>query len=153
ANAQARSGEVPDGTALRVKPHTIAILEAGIPTLPTAAISAGQQGGATPFGTIGHGDATLQTGLHLLYRGAPDWAIGAGALFAPSPTTDPEYGGLASLPRTHSRSYLTLGAEGRYVPLHWKSFEGWVGVDIGAVVIADRFSTDTAAQVPTILGK
>jgi hypothetical protein len=134
------------------RPHTIAELEAGIIALPTAPISAGQKGGNTPFGTIGHGDATIQTGIHVLYRWTRDLAIGAGALFAPDPTSDTEYGGLRSLPRTHARSYLFLGGEGRYVPIHYKFLEAWAGLSAGAVVIADRFTTDAGDTVPSILG-
>ena len=133
------------------RPHTVAELEAGIIALPTAPISAGQRGGDTPFGTIGRGDATLQTGIHVLYRFTRELEIGAGALFAPSPTSDKEYGGLRALPRTHSRSYLFLGGEGRYIPLHYKYFEAWVGLSVGGVVIADRFVTE-GDSVPTILG-
>src|SRR5512140_2400677 len=135
------------------RPHTIAERELGFIALPNAPISNNQKGGKVPFlGTISKGDATLQTGLHLLYRGAPDWAFGAGALFAPFPTSDSNAGGLGPLPRTHARSYLTLGAEGRYVPLHLKWLEGWVGLTMGGVVIADRFTTDVGDAVPPILG-
>ncbi len=135
------------------RPHTVAELEAGIIALPNAPISPGQRGGdAFIFGKIGRGDATVQTGIHVLYRFGRDYAIGAGALFAPSPTSDEQYGGLSSLPRTHSRSYLFLGGEGRYIPLHYKYFEAWVGLSTGAVIVADRFTTEAGDEVPTILG-
>jgi hypothetical protein len=144
----------PGSTLSRIidRPHTIAELEAGIIALPTAPISAGQSGGATPFGTIGRGDATLQTGLHVLYRWEPRFAVGAGVLFAPLPTSDTEYGGLRQLPRTHSRSYFFIGGEGRYVPIHYKFLEGWIGLSAGAVVVADRFITDAGDAVAPILG-
>jgi hypothetical protein len=141
----------PTNMGLIDRPHTIAEFEAGILTLPTAPISASQRGGATPFGTIGRGDATVQTGLHLLYRGGRDWAIGAGALFAPRPSTDDQYGGLASLKRSHARSYLWLGMEGRYLPYRTRFVETWVGLTVGGVIVADRFSTDVP-PVPAIFG-
>ncbi len=134
------------------RPHTVAELEAGIIALPTAPISAGQTGGDTPFGTIGRGDATMQTGLHVLYRWHRSFAVGAGALFSPIPTSDSQYGGLRSLPRTHSRSYFFLGTEARYIPFHYRFLEGWVGVSLGGVVVADRFITDAGDKVPPILG-
>lgn len=134
------------------RPHTIAELEAGIIALPTAPISAGQSGGDTPFGTIGRGDSTLQTGIHVLYRWERRFAIGAGLLLAPLPTSDTEYGGLRSLPRTHSRSYFFIGGEGRYVPFHYRFLEAWVGVSVGGVVVADRFTTDAGDRVAPILG-
>jgi hypothetical protein len=133
--------------------HTVAELEAGFIALPNAPISPGQRGGSAPIlGRIGRGDATLQTGIHVLYRWNRTYAIGAGAIFAPSPTSDEQYGGLSALPRTHSRSYLFLGMEGRYVPVHYKYFEAWVGLSSGAVIVADRFITATAEEVPQILG-
>ncbi len=136
------------------RPHTVAELEAGIIALPNAPISQGQRGGDTPIvGRIGRGDATIQTGLHVLYRWNRQYALGAGAIFAPSPTSDTEYGGLSSLPRTHSRSYLFLGMEGRYIPVHYKYFEAWVGLSSGAVIVADRFSTEAGDEVPEILGR
>lgn len=135
------------------RPHTVAEIEAGIIALPNAPISAGQRGGDTPLvGRIGRGDATLQTGIHVLYRWNRHFAVGAGAIFAPSPTSDEQYGGLSGLKRTHSRSYMFLGMEGRYIPVHFRVFEPWVGVSSGAVVVADRFTTEVPNQVPTILG-
>lgn len=148
------SREAADAALSRIidRPHTIAELEAGIIALPTAPISAGQSGGDTPFGTIGRGDSTLQTGIHVLYRWERRFAVGAGVLFAPLPTSDTEYGGLRSLPRTHSRSYFFIGGEGRYVPFHYRFLEAWVGVSIGGVVVADRFTTDAGDRVAPILG-
>jgi hypothetical protein len=135
------------------RPHTVAELEVGIIALPNAPISNAYQGGSTPFGAVGNGDATLQTGLHLIYRATREWAIGAGALFAPSPTTDNNYGGgTSNLQRAHSRSYLLLGAEGRYFPFRSRWFEAWFGLTGGLVIIADRFTTNAGPQVPSILG-
>lgn len=134
------------------RPHTVAELEGGIIALPTAPISPSNRGGATPLGSVGNGDATVVTGLHLLYRATPEWAFGAGALFAPRPTSDPTYGSAAGLPRTHSRSYLFMGGEVRYYPLRLRSFEGWFGLVGGGVIIADRFATNNAPAVPSILG-
>lgn len=135
------------------RPHTIAELEAGLIALPNAPISPGQRGGDTPLlPKIGRGDATLQTGIHVLYRWNRNYAIGAGALFAPSPTSDKEYGGLTALRRTHARSYFFLGMEGRYIPVHYRYFEAWVGLSTGAVIIADRFTTEAGDEVPPILG-
>jgi hypothetical protein len=137
------------------RPHTIAELEAGAIVLPSAPISLAQRGGSLPAGLeIGKGDATLQLGMHLLYRATPTWAIGAMVLFAPNPTSDTGYGlgGSSGLSRTHSRDYLFIGAEGRYVPLHYKLFEGWIGAQAGGIIIADRFTTNNAGAYSTTLG-
>ncbi len=132
--------------------HTLAEVEAGILALPTAPISDGHKGGETPFGAIGKGDATIQTGLHLLYRGGRSWAIGAGALFAPRPTSDNLTPSVSGLQRTHSRSYLFLGTEGRFIPVHVKQFEAWIGFTIGGIIIADRYVTNSGDDVAPILG-
>jgi hypothetical protein len=143
----------PAHPSLLDRPHTVLDLEAGIIALPNAAISASNRGGNVPLAAVGNGDATVQTGIHILYRATGDWAIGAGALFAPRPTTDPNYsGGASGLPRTHSRSYLTMGAEARYFPLRSRWFEGWIGVTAGGVIISDRFTDTSAPPVPSILG-
>jgi hypothetical protein len=147
-----RADDTREPTSVLDRPHTIAVLEAGIIALPSAPISASNRGGSTPLGSVGNGDATVQTGIHLLYRPSRDWAVGAGAIFAPHPTSDDNY--LApSLPkRTHSRSYLFLGGEGRYYPFHTRWFEAWVGATAGSIIIADRFTTDDVPAVPTFLG-
>lgn len=136
---------------LITRPHTIAELEAGIIALPNAPISNGQKGGDTPLGRVGRGDATMQAGIHVLYRFQRDYVLGAGVIYSPFGTTDDQYGGGAALLRTHTRSYLFLGVEGRYVPLRYKSFEGWFGLSTGGVIVADRFHTE-APPVPPILG-
>ena len=87
--------------------------------------------------------------MHLVFRGGADWAIGAGALFCPKPTADTTV--VNGVTRTHSRDYLWMGGEGRYIPLHLKTVEAWVGIAVGGVVVADRFTTDTT-PVPSDLG-
>ena len=156
--ATAGSAAADDGSAhpsLLERAHTVAELEAGIIALPSAPISPANRGGATPLGTVGNGDATVLTGVHVLYRPNRDWALGAGALFSPLPTSDPNFGGASGLSRTHSRSYLFLGGEARYFAFHWGWFEGWLGATAGALIIADRFTTNpgpVVAAVPPILG-
>jgi hypothetical protein len=133
------------------RPHTVAELEAGILALPGQPISAANRGGATPLGTVGNGDATVETGIHLLYRPTGEWAIGASATFAPHPTSDSSYGA-SGVSRTHARSYLQMGGEARYYPLRSRWFEAWAGLRAGAVIIGDRFTTNDAPAVPPILG-
>ena len=136
------------------RPHTLAELEAGAIVLPSAPISNGQRGGNVPLVGIGTGDATIQLGVHLLYRATPSFAVGAAVLFAPRPTSDTGYGlgGSSGLSRTHSRDYLFIGGEGRWVPLHYKLFEGWLGAQAGGIIIADRFITNDAGAYSNELG-
>ncbi len=136
------------------RPYTVAELSAGVIVLPTAPISPGRRGGdVVAVGQIGKGDATLQVGLQALFRGGRYWAIGAGARFGPSPTSDDQYGGATGLNRTHSRSYLWLGAEGRFIPLRFGKFEAWSGLVLGGIIVADRFVTNDGEKVPTVLGE
>ena len=105
--ALAASDEPPPMTAnalehLISRPHTIAEIEAGIIALPNAPISPGQKGGDTPLGRVGRGDATLQAGVHVLYRFQKDYIVGAGIVFSPFGTSDDQYGGLSRLARTHT---------------------------------------------------
>jgi hypothetical protein len=155
ACAATARGDAPSAENVLTRPHTIAEAEAGAIILPNAPISPAQQvqGGNLPF-RIGKGDATIMTGLHVLFRASPSWAVGAGALFAPHPTSDTGYGlgGATNLPRTHSRSYLYIGAEGRYFPIHTRYFDVWGGVTAGGIIIADRFDNNAAVPVPSILG-
>jgi hypothetical protein len=152
--AQVRA-DAPSEVNVLTSPHTVAELELGAIVLPTAPISASTHGGNVPFLQIGKGDATITTGLHLLYRGGPTWAFGAGALFAPHPTADTGYGigGATSLPRTHSRDYLFIGGEGRFFPVHTRYFDAWGGITAGGIIVADRYDNNAATPVPTILGK
>jgi hypothetical protein len=153
AFATSAAADEVNSESVLTRPHTVAEAEAGAIILPTAPVSPAQRGGNLPF-QIGRGDATIMAGLHLLYRGGALWAIGAGALFAPHPTSDTEYGlgGAANLPRTHSRSYLYVGAEGRYFPLHTRYFDVWGGLTAGGIIIADRFDNNAATPVPSVLG-
>jgi hypothetical protein len=156
AGAPAYADDLPhEHVTLLDRSHTVAEAEAGIIALPTAPISPASRGGSTPLGAVGNGDATIQTGIHILYRATRDWAIGAGAIFAPRPTSDPNCancGGASGLSRSHSRSYLFLGGEGRYYPFRTRWVEGWVGVTGGTIVVADRFTTTSAPMVPSLLG-
>ena len=144
---------LPTTLTLFDRPHTIAELELGLLTLPTAPISPAQSGGNVPFAQkIFTGDAAAELGLHLLYRATRDFAVGAGASFGPNPSTDSQYvSGAGSLVRTHSRSYLFMGGEARYYALRAKWFEGFVGLNGGAIIVGDRFQT-SGAPVAGVLG-
>jgi len=147
---------VPRGTGLGPnlidRPHTVALVEAGIMALPSAPISAALRGGQTPFGSFGKGDATMQVGIHVLFRATPEWALGAGIIFGPTPTTAEGLVPGTMMKRSHSRSYYTIGAEVRYYPIRSRWVEAWAGLTAGAVVVADRFATEEGPERPKILG-
>jgi hypothetical protein len=154
-----REEELVTRSSLIGRTHTVAVLEAGILTLPTAPISQSNRGGNTPFGIgkqITNGDATPLISARMLYRAPRDsifhaWAFGAGVTFAPRPTADSPIG---NPPRTHSRSYFLIGGEARYMlpELRSRYFEGWFGGVLGGVVVGDRFDTQAGDPKPQILG-
>ena len=153
SSPRAHGDDKGDEPSLLDRKHTVAEAEAGIIALPSAPISPGNRGGSTPIGSVGNGDATVELGLHILYRVDRSWSIGAGATFAPKPTSDPNFSaGDSPLKRTHSRSYLWLGGDLRYFPIHSRYIEFWVGALAGTEVVADRFDTNSAPSVPSILG-
>lgn len=135
------------------RPHTIAEADLGVIALPNAPISASRRGGDVPFVRIGRGDATLLIGLKALARVGREFELGAGLRFGPSPTSDDEYGGATGLVRTHSRSYMSISTEARYLPFRFGAVEGWVGALVGITIIADRYTTQSGTAVPTILGE
>jgi hypothetical protein len=148
-----RADDAQQGASLLDRSHTVAEAEAGIIALPSAPISASNRGGSTPIGAVGNGDATIEIGAHILYRADRAWAIGAGATFAPAPTSDRNFGGGAGgLSRTHSRSYLFLGGELRFFPFRSRWIEFWVGATGGTIIVADRFTTNNGPSVPSLLG-
>ncbi len=139
-------------SAQRAYRHTLAELELGVIALPRASISNGQ--GVVTTSPIS-GDATIQAGLHLVFRANKAWAFGAGFLWGPRPLSESHYGGRSELMRTHSRSYLTMTGEGRYFPLRFKKVDTWIGASAGVVVVSDRFVTDFGKPsdvLPPILG-
>jgi hypothetical protein len=138
---------------IEARPHTVAEADLGVIALPGAPISASRRGGEVPFVTIGRGDATLLVGLKALARVSREFELGAGLRFGPSPTADDEYGGATGLLRTHSRSYMLISSEARYIPVRYGDFEGWMGALVGLTVIADRYTTKNGTSVPTILGE
>jgi hypothetical protein len=132
----------------------MAELNFGVIVLPAAPLSPARRGGdVVALGSIGRGDATLMVGLSALVRPSRFFGFGAGVRFGPQPTADDQYGGLSGLSRTHSRSYLWLGAEARVSPWYFGRFETYTGLALGAVIIADRFVTNDGAPVPTVLGE
>jgi hypothetical protein len=143
-------------TSLLTRPHTIANVGLGVVALPNAPISVANRGGATPFGTVGSGDATLNFLIHLIYHSGKDWMVGAVGFLTPAPTSDSAYAGNTDLPnavrRSHSRGYMFAGIEARYVPWRYRAFQIWTGLAAGAVVVADRFVNEEATPVSTVLG-
>lgn len=85
------------------------------------------------------GDTSFVLDAWLLYRRNMHFAFGAGVLLGLIPTTDAPRNDPAGIQRDHSRKYMTIEGTIRYYPYVGESFEWWLGVTGGLVVLSDRF--------------
>jgi hypothetical protein len=116
------------------RPHTLAQLGVGFMTLPGALVCLKGQ-------PCTKGDASIEGDFWQLYRANRNFAIGAGATVALSPSTDnPQTE--AGIDRSHTRSYFLVEAQGRYYALHATTFEAWLGATIGGVIVSDRYTIE-----------
>lgn len=92
-------------------------------------------------------------GLHFLYRGGRRWSIGAAGRFSPFPTVDEAYGEGSGLERTHERAYFSATLEGRAYLLSEGPLQAYLGLEGGAVVVADRFRTLGGERLPAVYGE
>ena len=140
-----------DDWVLRRK-HTIAELEVGFIALPNAPISPSEKGETSPSARSVTATRRPASGCTSSTAAAPTGPSAPARSSAPTrrQTTTLVNG----ITRTHSRDYLWMGGEGRYIPLHLKTVEAWIGIAVGGVVVADRFTTQLPirAQVATDLG-
>ncbi len=128
------------------KPYTQAEAGVSILTLPTTKVC------LTEPGTCTRGDITPQGYVWMLYRAGAQYAIGAGASYAPSIKTDTPQPIYPGLDRTHKRDYLMIDMTGRYYAVHSSWLEGWVGATVGGVVVYDHYDTKMANPSAPILG-
>ena len=85
------------------------------------------------------GDTSFELDAWQLYRQNLRWAFGAGLLLGLIPTTDAPERKVQDIERDHTRKYLTLEGMLRYYPYVGESFELWLGLTGGLVVLSDRF--------------
>jgi hypothetical protein len=85
------------------------------------------------------GDTSFELDAWQLYRQNLRLAFGAGLLLGLIPTTDAPRRDPEGIQRDHSRKYLTLEGMLRYYPYVGESFELWVGLTGGLVVVSERF--------------
>ena len=125
------------------RPHGMAEAGFGWLTLPGADVCG-------PAGCTA-GDTSFELDAWQLYRRNVRLAFGAGLLLGLIPTTDAPQGDLdTSLQRDHTRKYLTLEGTLRYYPYVAETFELWVGLTGGLVVLSDRFQVVDAYDKPLI---
>lgn len=97
------------------------------------------------------GDTSFELDGWQLYRANLRLAFGAGILLGLIPTTDAPPGEpLDDIQRDHTRKYLTIEGMLRYYPYVGQSFEAWVGLTGGLVVLSDRFQVVDAYDKPLI---
>ncbi len=88
------------------------------------------------------GDTSFELDAWQLYRQNLRLAFGAGLMLALIPTTDAPRRDSEGIERDHSRKYLTLEGTLRYYPYVGQTWEIWLGLTGGLVVVSDRFVVD-----------
>lgn len=96
------------------------------------------------------GDTSFELEAWQLYRRNLRLAFGAGLLLGLIPTTDAPRSDPMGIQRNHARKYLTLEGTLRYYPYVGESFEAWLGLTGGLVVVSDRFQIDDVYDKPLI---
>ena len=97
------------------------------------------------------GDTSFELDGWQLYRQNLRLAFGAGILLGLIPTTDaPPADPSSEIERDHTRKYLTIEGMLRYYPYVGQSFEAWVGLTGGLVVLSDRFQVVDSYDKPLI---
>jgi hypothetical protein len=117
------------------RPYTVAQLGVGLLTLPAADVCI--RGRACT-----KGDNSIELDFWQLYRANRYFAIGAGATVAIVPVTDNPPSPDPRIDRTHSRSYFLVEAQGRYYAVRAETFEAWIGITAGGVIVSDRYAID-----------
>ncbi len=117
------------------RPYTVAQLGVGLLTLPAADVCL--QGRACT-----KGDNSIELDFWQIYRATRQFAVGAGATVALVPVTDNPPSPDPTIARTHTRSYFLVEAQGRYYFVHARTFEAWLGITAGGVIVSDRYAID-----------
>lgn len=135
---EATNGTSPDphrllsGFAAMTRPVGIAEGNLGVVILPLAEVCVERSAGCN------EGDVVFAFEGWELYRWSPEWAFGAGVMLGLLPTAHPRQPP-ETIPRDHTRSYLTFEGMLRYYPYVGESMEAWFGPFGGLVVVNDRF--------------
>jgi hypothetical protein len=117
------------------RPYTVAQLGVGLLTLPAADVCLASG--------CKKGDNSIELDFWQLYRANRFFALGAGASVAITPVTDNPPSPDPSIARTHTRSYFLVEAQGRYYGVRAETFEAWIGLTAGAVIVSDRYGIET----------
>jgi hypothetical protein len=131
-------------TGLRALDRPTGIAEAGFGWLTLPGADVCSQAGCKA------GDTSFELDGWQLYRQNLHLAFGAGLLLGLIPTTDAPRRDPEGIQRNHTRKYLTLEAMLRYYPYVGESWEFWVGLTGGLVVLSDRFQVVDVYDKPLL---
>jgi hypothetical protein len=123
------------------RPYTLAQLGVGLLTLPAADVCLRDR-------PCTKGDNSIEVDFWQLYRANRYFAVGAGASVALKPVTDNPPSPDPSIDRSHTRSYFLVEAVIRYYAVRAETFEAWLGVTAGGVIVSDRYSIE-GGDMPT----
>ncbi len=98
------------------------------------------------------GDSSLELDAWQLFRANKKFAAGAGIVLALTPTTDAPREDPPGVTRDHTRRYFSVEGTLRYYYLNGVSFEGWIGLIGGLVVVSDRFESTQGATDKALVG-
>lgn len=98
------------------------------------------------------GDSSLDIEAWQLFRVRRTFAAGAGIVLGLTPTTDAPRQDPPGVSRDHARRYFTVESTARYYAVTAKTFEAWVGLTAGLVVVSDRFESTEGQSDKALVG-
>jgi len=107
---------------------------------------------AEPSFACSEGDSSLDVEAWQLFRVRRSFAAGAGIALGLTPTTDAPREDPPGVSRDHARRYLTVEAIARYYPINAETWEAWVGLTSGLVVVSDRFESTAGQSDKALVG-
>ncbi len=131
------------------RPFTKAELSLGALTLPRATFSLPTQE------STDQADLTLLLTLRQLFQFDPHFAVGAAIDWGLRPTSDKRVieSSLGPINRSHSRNYLMITGLLRYIPVVRPTYEIWLAVSGGALIVSDRYVSELdKAAIPVVVG-
>jgi hypothetical protein len=138
------------GPPLAVEPpkRLSGIAEVGIGwlLLPNAVVCGAPSAGCS------RGDTTPTVDVWNLVRLPIGLAFGAGLSLGLIPTADVPQDNPPGVERDHKRGYMTIEGLFRYYPWQGKSFEGWVGIGPGLVIVSDTYSSRAGVDENAYVG-
>lgn len=100
----------------------------------------------------GEGDSSLDVEAWQLFRISRQLAAGAGVGMGLTPTTDAPREDPPGVTRDHTRRYFTVEGTLRYYALTAETFEAWLGLTSGLVVVSDRFESTSGKSDKALVG-